>query len=161
MRPAARTTALPGAARHAPGPRAVQISLCALALLLPGACAQSSESLPTLLPDASRVTSRGDANDIDAAVEVAVGRVEMSVVRTIRTSQDPHVLRIYELRAANDEPAVLKVRRAGITIENQPVTLELAASFGRFGNPERERALLDAVTRRLGQLAGVQVAPVR
>jgi hypothetical protein len=129
-------------------------------LMLLGACAQSTE-VPTLLPDASRLSTNADADDIDAAVNVAVGRVEMAILQTIRTSPDPRVLRIYELRAVTDEPAVLKVWRTNSDGEAGPVSLELAASFGRFGNPARERALLEAVRRRLIELRGVDVAPIR
>ncbi len=111
--------------------------------------------------NASRGTTTADENDIDAAVEVAVGRHEMAVVQMLRYSRDPHVVRRYELRTVTDEPAWLEVRRAGISSRTEPVQLELRASVGAFGDANREKALLETVTRRLNQLAGVRVAPIR
>jgi hypothetical protein len=71
------------------------------------------------------------------------------------------VVRRYELRTVTDEPVWLEVRRAGISSRNEPVELELRASVSAFGDAKREKALLESVTRRLNQLAGVRVAPIR
>jgi hypothetical protein len=157
-----------GASTRVPAPRrsrlsrtshaaALTIASCAL---FANSCAKHPADFDVPL-NASRSATTADENDIDAAVEVAVGRHEMAVVKMIRYPRDPHVVRRYELRTVTDEPVWLEVRRAGISSRNEPVELELRASVSAFGDAKREKALLESVTRRLNQLAGVRVAPIR
>jgi hypothetical protein len=146
----------------------VRVRRCALVvtITLPAllatitSCAASPESI-TLPASATRSTATADENDIDASVEVAVGLHEMAVVRTLGGNADPAVVRVYELITVTDEPGSLEVRRENASGSQQPAPLTLRARVGTFGDPPREAALLKSVKRRLEQLAGVEVAPIR
>lgn len=146
---------------HAPR-RGSQTALLAAACLAisAGSCATPPANIE-LPAKASRAATTADENDLDAAVEIAVGKHEMAVIRSLSFSRDPHMVRTYELRTATDEPAMLEVRRTSISSRTEPVELELRASVGAFGDAEREKAFLESVRRRLNQLAGVRVAPIR
>lgn len=84
----------------------------------------------------------------------------------VRLASSTPLERVYELVTIHDEPVVLRARRDRdfpglVPAEAPPQPLELCARVGRTGDPARERLLLDAVARRLGQLAGVDYAPIR
>lgn len=108
------------------------------------------------------ITLVADWDDLDAAVEVACTRQQLAPIGT--TEEEPH-RRTYELRSPGDEPAWVFAERQGEALPGtdgrippQPITLR--ARFGRFGDEGREAALVDAVARRMRQLAGVDYAPL-
>lgn len=80
--------------------------------------------------------------------------------------------RIFELKTVSDQPAWLLVTRnadaagesSSITLGREsggaPENLVLRAKVSRFGDPERERALLRAVAHRLQQLKGREWYPL-
>jgi len=106
-----------------------------------------------------RATLTADWNDLDAAADVAAQRTELVVLRT--TSPDPCTRR-YDLLSVSGEPGTLIVTRPHPCDgpgESIPLTIE--ATIGRFGDPRRERILLNAFTARLADLHGVDFAPIR
>ncbi len=100
-----------------------------------------------------------DWDDLDAAMDVAAQRNEMAVLRASDPTGDG-LIRRFELRTVAAEPVEVTVTRpeAG---SGQPQPIIARAKVGRFGDPEREAALLAALRRRLEQLRGVDVSPVR
>jgi hypothetical protein len=94
----------------------------------------------------------GDWDDVQAAVAVAAPAIEFAVVHVQSPTPDRTA---FELLSARDEPGVLIVERGP-----GPGELSIRAQIGRFGDPARERALVEAVRRRLGQLRGVDAAPL-
>lgn len=106
-----------------------------------------------------RATLTADWNDLDAAADVAAGRAQLAILRA--TSPDPCTRR-YELTSVRGEPGALTVTRphpCDTPGESIPLTIE--ATLGRFGDPPRERTLLNAFTSRLADLHGVEFAPIR
>lgn len=101
-----------------------------------------------------------DWDDVDAAVGVAVGAAEAAVTGARTNGPDE---RVYYLRTVADEPGILVVSRspepAGAA-GSAPSNITLRTSIGRFGNPDRERRLLEAVARRLTDLRGRQYSPL-
>ena len=96
------------------------------------------------------------------AIAAAASKVEMTVSSRCDNSLSA---RVYKLATITDEPAQLIVRRkAGLppggTTKASEV-LELEATVGLFGDRRQERALIEAVRERLGDLAGVDFAPLR
>lgn len=96
------------------------------------------------------------------------------------TGGDP-LRRLFVLKAVTDEPAWLLITRAGAAPTSddphdalmdaiaatgslaslaRPEPLVLRAKVGHFGNPDRERALLRALTARLEALRGVDWHPL-
>lgn len=108
--------------------------------------AASAEASP------ATITARGDWDDIEASAIVAASRCEMAVL-IIMPRDDDRV--IVDLVTVRDEPArvVASRRPEGM--------IELECRVGRFGDPARERELLRAMARRLGDLAGRNTAPLR
>lgn len=135
------------------GRRAVGLGL----LLALAACsAGGPRPAPSPLPGSPSTRTRADWDDVRASVAGALGECDLVLVRL--DTPRPGLL-VYTLRSSRDEPAVLTVRR--LDQEPDPVGLELTCSIGRFGDPERERDFLRLVADRLGQLRGVEVAPIR
>ncbi|HLP83077.1 MAG TPA: hypothetical protein VK157_01900 [Phycisphaerales bacterium] len=113
------------------------------------------------------VQAIGDWNDLDAALEVSVPKVELALEHVeLASDERGRTQRVWTLRGIRDESATVsatagesgddrELKRAG-TI---PITLN--ASVGRFGDSVREKKLLDMMKQRLGKLAGVDFAPLR
>lgn len=124
----------------------------------------ADRSVPAGVPaEEGGVLVNGDWDDVDAAVEAAVSKVQMTVVSSDDgEGSGPWV---YQLVTITDEPARLVVRRPPGSAAPARVrgteTLQIEASVGRFGNPRQERALIAALRERLGDLAGVDFAPIR
>lgn len=59
----------------------------------------------------------------------------------------------FELLTIHDEPGRLEARRNNDSID-------LTCTLGHFGDSQRERKVLDRVTRRLRELAGVGARPL-
>lgn len=131
-----------------------------IATVVLGGCA--SDDGPLLLGAGERESAVGDWDKVDASVAVGVSKVEMAVVSQRDSAPNE---RVYELVTSTDEPARLTVRRtdgAGAAARaSGPQVIDLFAQVGRFGNAEREKALIRAVRARLGDLAGVDFAPIR
>lgn len=107
-------------------------------------------------------TVRGDWDDVDAAVQVAITRAEMAILR--RTAEpadqpDPDRIQFELLTMMNDRAVLTATREAGAGESLIPIHLE--ARVGHFGDPAREQVLLRAMADRLEQLAGVDYAPAR
>ncbi len=109
----------------------------------------------------------GDWDDVEAAAIIAAGKVEMAVLMVSPQGDDRIVI---DLTTVRDEPARVVVQRAR-SVSNAPGSntggnpdggrLELRCRVGRFGDPGRERALLSAMARRLGELHRRDTARVR
>jgi len=110
--------------------------------------------MTTPVPTTSTVVI-GDWDDIEAAVLAAASEREMALVRA--DSIDEQTL-AYRLRTIGAEPAVLMIRRTGE--KGGRARVQARCAVGRFGDPRRERALLDAFARRLRDLAGVRTRPL-
>lgn len=94
---------------------------------------------------------RADWDDLDAAVDVAQEWAELGLLRAKRGERRS----VYTFITVREEPATLIAERVG------GGRIRLSASAGRAGGDEEQSArLLRAVARRLGQLEGVDVAPV-
>lgn len=98
-----------------------------------------------------------DWDDAEAAVSAALGKSELVKVRLERAGGSRLV---YVLRTSRDEPAEFTITRGDRWGWADPVPLLLTCSIGRFGDPQREREFLALVAERLGQLRGVEVAPL-
>lgn len=124
----------------------------ALATTLPPGCAAGPETPAPEAPQPAHEMSRGDWDDVEAAIWTAAGQLEIAVER-IEPGED--VLRA-TLRTVRSEPVTVTARRtAGGRIA-------LEAQFGRFPEPDsRAQRLVEAISQRLAQLAGVGHAPVQ
>lgn len=96
-----------------------------------------------------------DWADVEAAVLVGASAAEMAVLGDEAGEGE----RAFRLLTIRDESAELRARTAAPESE-RPVPIELSARVGHFGDPERERVLLEAVARRLRDLAGVDYRPL-
>lgn len=117
---------------------------------------------PLLVGTAERAQLVADWNDIDAAVEVGAGQNEMAVVSTESPSEDE---RVFELRTAGAEPGRVVARRSGVMQASGaksvgPQAIDLQAQVGRFGDSKREKRLIASIRKRLGDLTGVDWAPI-
>lgn len=103
----------------------------------------------------------GDWDDIDAAVRVGVDRNEWAIVRRVRINQWSVGWEVMNVRG---EPGWLLIERnhgRPEGAEGARPEIEITARLGRFGLPEQERGLADAIRTRLRQLRGVEAAPIR
>jgi hypothetical protein len=127
---------------------------------LSGCSASGQRSGPMFQPP-STLEAFGDWDDLDASVQVAAEQSEMAVVRSAPAANDPGLAsarsRRFELLTNLNEPVVLEVSREGAAGDR----LGMKAAVGRFGDQGRERGLLERLARRLGDLRGVEFAPVR
>lgn len=99
-----------------------------------------------------------DWNDVEAAVLAATGRVEMAFV----SQAEAPGRHVFELRTIRDEPAELVFTcELGALPEGERIPIRIWCSVGRFGDSGREAQVLRAVAKRLGDLAGVDFAPIR
>jgi len=110
----------------------------------------SSHTRSGAVPEASgtTVTVIGDWDDVSAAAIVGVDAIHATIEASRVTDETAR----FRLRLVDGSPGVLEVTRDGDE-------LIADASLGRFGDPEAEQRLLDAFTRRLEQLHGVDYAP--
>jgi hypothetical protein len=109
-----------------------------------------------------RVIVRGDWDDVDAAAEVGVSRGEAAIL----SSRLEQGRREYELVSIQDEPGILIASLAAAPEEaagppGPGVPIELTCRMGRSENRARERVILLQTARRLKDLAGVDVRPIR
>lgn len=114
-------------------------------------------SMPSDRDTGASVVVRADWDDLDAALELAVRKVEAAVV----VRRDPAPGRAeFEIVTATDEPGILTAT-AGEAPGPRPIPIRLEARVGRFGDRDREGRVLQAWRARLEQLAGVDWAPAR
>lgn len=116
-----------------------------------------------LSPRGTTVLAVGDWNDVVASVDGVIGDHEMAVLEG--PVQEENTLR-YELTSATDEPVELVFTR-----ELSPPTaprgsagsepIRVTARVGHLGDAARERSLIADIRARLGDLAGVDTAPLR
>lgn len=130
-----------------------------LAGLVGGGCAtQERLPAPERFEESAPVVVVGDWDDVEAAVSAGASQAEMAVVvltRPTETSID------FELVTITDEPATLKVRLDPESAAKGKASIALEARVGRFGDRAWEERLIGRVGRRLGELHGVDVAPIR
>lgn len=131
----------------------------------------------------SSTRTDADWNDIDAAVAAGASKVEMAVVSAndgptrAGTPGDTRE-RIFKLKTIGDEPAWVTIAKAAaapgsadpspldgassarVSATDGADALVLRAKVGRFGDRQRETALLQAISRRLTQLKGRDSAPL-
>jgi hypothetical protein len=160
-----------------------------LGLLALGACAGPTlpdgqegtpEAWAAFMDSGSSARADADWNDIDAAVSAGASKVEMAVVSanagpTPAGAEGDTRQRLFTLKTVRDEPAWVMVTRAPGTSDPSPLdegssakvtgpagsqAILLRAKVGRFGDRTRETALLRGISRRLGQLAGKDAAPL-
>lgn len=132
--------------------------LASVAVFLPGCAARRFD--PPIASDGWREIARGDWDDLDAAVEVACMRHEIALVSA--TDEHPGESgsrrRVFTLVTAGSEPVSITAAGQRTT---DPGDIVLTVGVGHFGDERRERAIARTLSRRLRDLAGVTVAPLR
>lgn len=118
-----------------------------------GGCASVPDSAPSFPDSAFRAAAPGDWDDIDAAVEIGGGQAEWVIAQWWSAGE---ATRFYRLRNPLGTEALLRIRKPA---ETGP--LEITASIGPLGDAAAERTLVERITRRLGQLRGVDAAEIR
>ena len=144
------------------------LCLCLVVSLVPGAvfwgCSGPSQGVQPargVAPSATspvQTTIVADWDDLQAAVGFALSRTELVRVSVFRPTEDRVEFR---LRSSRDEPGLLVATREDEWCGGDPVTMTLTCTVGRFGDPAREQQFLELVAERLGQLRGVEVAPIK
>jgi hypothetical protein len=142
--------------------RLAAAALASITLLLAACAARRFD--PPIPSDGWREVARGDWDDLDAAVEVACMRHEIALVTA--TDEPPDAAdaaqrvrrRTFNLVTAGSEPVRIDAASTGAS---DPGDIVLTVRVGRFGDQRRERAIARTMTRRLRDLAGVTVAPLR
>lgn len=136
--------------------------LASVAVFLPGCAARRFD--PPIASDGWREIARGDWDDLDAAVEVACMRHEIALVSSADVQPaampgEPGTrARVFTLVNAGSEPVSITAAGQGTT---DPGDIVLTVRVGHFGDERRERAIARTLSRRLRDLAGVTVAPLR
>jgi hypothetical protein len=122
---------------------------------------------PTTPPGTTREIA-GDRDDLDAAVDVAISASQLALVR--REEPEPGVVR-YTLLTLGDEPGVAEVRTlrhdaasdavAGAEGSARGKAMVVTVRIRARGDDGWEKRFLDALAKRLGQLRGVDAAPIK
>lgn len=103
------------------------------------------------------LTIQADWDDIDAAVETGVAKAEAVV---IRSSVSPDALQHrYELKHVSGVTGVLNARVE--TEGKDPRSIVLSCTMGAMENGGVAKNVVDRVARRLAELKGIEVAPIR
>ncbi|QQS10276.1 MAG: hypothetical protein IPK69_06550 [Phycisphaerales bacterium] len=114
-----------------------------------GCSAGAVRSVPSYHASDSVLVSIGDFDDLTAAMEYTQTIAEVAVERKSETNG----VVAFEVATATDEAGRLECRAVDGGIE-------LRARVGLYGDRAREQRILEAMSRRLGQLAGRDWAPV-
>jgi hypothetical protein len=121
--------------------------------------------------EGTQATAMADWDDIEAAMDVAISKLEMAVEarpsrEELRSDQRGAECVEYKLVTIRDEPArVLFCRNKklawsdGSAAGPEPITI--LVRVGRWGDSAREEELLKAIRARLNDLKGVDWAPIR
>jgi hypothetical protein len=154
----------------------------ALAGLLMGiGCSVQPRSFP-LAPDAgadaTRLMVRGDWNDVDVGVQhgVSAGGGQMTILTrpqpAASTDPDAHSTLRYELLGIDDTPGEVSATwldappahpAPTAQASSALATIELRVRVGALGqwrDQAREQRIIQAIARRIRQLAGVKTAPL-
>ncbi|MEK6702394.1 MAG: hypothetical protein AABZ53_09035 [Planctomycetota bacterium] len=129
-----------------------------VALCIGGCATPPSFSHAVHNPAYTYIVVKGDWNDVGAAVAVGIGALYLSITDARQIDENEVE---YDFVDVIDQPGFFTARRNPGPESTAPEYIELGASIGRFGDEKREREFLEAVARRLGDLAGVDVAPIR
>lgn len=133
-------------------------AILGLTLSIGGCATPPSFSHAVHNPAYTYIVVKGDWDDVGAALAVGSGKLYLSIIDARQIDENEIE---YDFVDVIDQPGFFTARRNPGPESPKPEYIELGASIGRFGDEERERELLDAVARRLKDLAGVDVAPVR
>ena len=134
----------------------IVIGACLVSAL--GACGGG----PAIYSDGTTSLAMAEWKDVSPALIIALDRSQLNVVNTTRSEDGLSVT--FELLGVHDEPGKLTLTRKapGLAEKGEgPIPIEITATIGRFGDRDRERQLIADFRRRLGDLAGVDVAPLR
>ena len=132
--------------------------ILAVVLCIGGCATPPSFSHAVHNPAYTYIVVKGDWDDVGAGLAVGCGKLYLAITDARRIDDDEVE---YDFVDVIDQPGFFTARRNPGPDSHGPEYIELGASIGRFGDEKRERELLDAVARRLGDLAGVDVAPIR
>lgn len=125
--------------------------------LLPASCVSApSAYTPQTLSDPTSLLTTGDADDLDAAAQGGVEEADAVIVDRLAEVES---VRRYTIRTTADEPGLLTIER--LSRGPDPVRLRVGCAIGRFGDPAREREVVEQVRQRLERLRGVEFAPLR
>jgi hypothetical protein len=105
----------------------------------------------------SRINVIADWNDVEAAVLVSTEPIEAAILEQRETPSRWE----FDLVTVAAEPASLVAERATGDGPGEAVMIQLTARVSDFGDPARERILLERVRGRLLDLKGVDVRPLR
>lgn len=109
---------------------------------------------PVELPGPLRVVA--DWDDVGPAVAAAADRHELAVLHRERPDERTAVFRLIGVRS---EAGSVTLRRLGDALEMTEIEIE--AEVGLPADPRRQRRFQRDIGRRLEQLAGVEVSPIR
>ena len=99
-----------------------------------------------------------DWNDVEAAVIIAVDRNETVILSQSATELE----QTFEIMSILDQHGKLIAERdPGDVGSTKPIPIRLRCYFELAGDAPRSRAILDQTERRLSDLAGVDVRPLR
>jgi hypothetical protein len=104
-------------------------------------------------PEESFLMLVADWDDVEPAAIVAASRAELAIVGTRAGDQEI----TFQLRTLEGEPGTLRAVRRSLAASGP---IHLSANIGLFRELESERRLLQAMAKRLRQLAGVDYAPL-
>jgi len=118
--------------------------------------AGARDEYDALVGPATEGAVEGDWSDVNTSVLAAAIKMEMTVVHHQAEDRDGEAVpdpdtREYLLRSVTDTPAWVRVRRV------EGPAYEISAKIGRFGDPELEQELIGWISRRMGELDGVDV----
>ncbi len=116
-------------------------------------------------PIGPAVEVMADWDDLEAAVEVAMGANQLALLH--RHDLGP-MHREYHMVNVLDAPVVVTARAldaestegGGDAVHGQSIVIELTCRYGWSGDPGRESTIIRAVVRRLRQLHGRDYAPL-
>ncbi len=132
-----------------------------LLALAPLAACQHSGVGPRKVLDRAFTPPRdtdGPYRDLDAAVRFAAPQVDMAIMSA--NARDPALWR-YTLLTTRDEEVTLDIHLPSPPPDpNSPIVpTSIVAHVGRFGDPARERALIQQIDDRLKALRKTGIAP--
>lgn len=124
-------------------------------LLAVAGCASEPPEVGGILAGAPVAEGTGNWNDIHAAVLVAAEKSDSAIVKVYEPAPDR---RLFRLQTVRSEIVWLEVTR--VDAPDGVAEVRMRARIGRFGDVERERALMRRVAERLKRLEGVGYRPV-